>query len=196
MFDIELGTLAMNSARIFRVILDAMARPGAVLKLVENSDASSPLFSNTNAVIRTLSDFQSPLWLSPTLNIETIIRQIKFQTGAPVVTRPAESVFAILTAQEASGEVEKFNVGTDEYPDRSTTLLIQVDGFNNTDVELAGPGLKVPVGFGVSNLSKTFWTEMMVNHTLYPLGVDVIFISPESIACCPRSTSIVLKESC
>ena len=195
MSDIEPGTLTMNSARIFRVILDAMARPGAVFKLDENSNASSALFSNTNAVIRTLSDFQSPLWLSPTLNTDTIIRHIKFQTGAPVVGAPAEAAFAILTAQEAPGEVGKFNTGTHEYPDRSTTLLIQVDGFNHTDVELAGPGLKVPIGFGVSNLSKTFWTEMMVNHALYPLGVDVIFISTQGIACCPRSTRIALKES-
>ncbi len=195
MSDIAHSTSAKDSARIFRVILEAMAKPGAVFELAENSNTPLPLFGNTNAVIRTLSDFQSPLWLSPTLNFDTIIRHIKFHTGAPIVAAPAEAAFAILTAQEAHGAVEKFNTGTHEYPDRSTTLLIQVDGFNHTNVELAGPGLKVPIGFGVDNLSTSFWGEMITNHQLYPLGIDVIFISPEAIACCPRSTSIVMKES-
>lgn len=193
MSDLSHNHAAMESALIFRVILDAMAKPCTPQNFHSTSGAPSPLFSNTSDLVNTLCDFQSAIWLSASFDTPDVTRHIKFNTGAPIVNIPREATFAILTAQQVS-EIGDFNLGTDEYPDRSTTLLIQVDGFDSDDVELSGPGLKLPISFGAAGLGVAFWAAMIVNHNLYPLGVDVIFISPTAIACCPRSTRIKIKD--
>lgn len=195
MFELAQNTAAMESARAFRLILDAMAKPGTPMSFVETTDAPDPLWSGTDQVIKTLCDFQSPLWFSGLLSKDDIVRHVKFHTGAPITRSSLEAAFAVMAASEVPLPLSSFNLGSHEYPDCSTTLLIQVSEFNNTDVELSGPGLKAPIGFGVTELGKIFWTEMISNHQLYPLGVDVIFISRIAIACCPRSTHITLKES-
>lgn len=187
-------TVAMESARIFRVILDAMAKPGTPQSLQSTSAAPVPLLANMDNVIKTLCDFQSALWLSPTFNTVAITRHLKFFTSAPIVSAEIEASFAVLTTQDLAGAVGLFNRGTHEYPDRSTTLLVQVKEMSNHDVELSGPGLKNPIGFGVRDLGAPFWAEMIANHARYPLGIDVIFIGPEAIACCPRSTRITMKD--
>jgi alpha-D-ribose 1-methylphosphonate 5-triphosphate synthase subunit PhnH len=41
----------------------------------------------------------------------------------------------------------------------------------------------------------SFWEAMAENHAQFPLGVDVIFVSPDAIAALPRSTAIRLQET-
>ena len=47
----------------------------------------------------------------------------------------------------------------------------------------------------VEGLDVGFWNEMMQNHDGFPIGVDVVFIAPDAICACPRSTAISLKET-
>lgn len=183
-----------ESAENFRVILDAMAKPGQPFALTPNDSAPSPMSAIMATIANTLCDFQSPLWLTPALNTEAVTKHLKFHTGAPLVKEPAAASFAFMNAIDGLLPLTAFAQGTHEYPDRSATLVIQVEGFGHGDVELSGPGLKAPIQFGVKPLPRSFWIEMIGNHSQYPLGVDIIFVGPHEIACCPRSTRIMLKE--
>ena len=186
---------ALESSRNFRVLLDAMAKPGHVFELSPSLDAIGPVFATTLMVAQTLFDFQTTGWLALELNNDAVRRYLKFHTGVPLVDHLAEAAFAVVSAKHKVPPLTQFGQGTHEYPDRSTTLIIQVEGFAADDVLLSGPGLKQPINLGAKNLPQEFWHEMKANHQSYPLGVDVIFVSVNAIACCPRSTRIALKES-
>ena len=60
---------------------------------------------------------------------------------------------------------------------------------------LAGPGIKGTVGFGVEGLAQEFWMAMAENHARFPIGVDVIFAAPQSLAAVPRSTAVQIEET-
>jgi alpha-D-ribose 1-methylphosphonate 5-triphosphate synthase subunit PhnH len=195
MADILFAPEAVASANAFRQVLNCMSKPGHVSKLEPYSDAPVPLFGTTAMLLTTLCDFQSAIWLSEECSNPAVLDHLKFHTGAPIVKEPAKAGFAIASARSGLPFLSRFSPGTHEYPDRSTTVVIQVDGFESEGVVLSGPGLKHPTSFGASPLKPKFWLEMIVNHRQYPLGVDVIFASPSHIACCPRSTAIFLQET-
>jgi alpha-D-ribose 1-methylphosphonate 5-triphosphate synthase subunit PhnH len=185
---------SVQSAQAFRSILQAMSKPGHAVNLAADPTAKSGLLPTTSVLIQTLCDFQTPIWLHHELAQDSTIRSIKFHTGAPLTSNPAEAAFAVLSATQKLPPLSAFAQGTHEYPDRSTTLIIEVEGFTPQGVALTGPGLKDVSHFGVQGLDVDFWQQLIANNRQYPLGVDVIFASPTQIACCPRSTTIMLKE--
>jgi alpha-D-ribose 1-methylphosphonate 5-triphosphate synthase subunit PhnH len=195
MADVAFSNDSMSSAHAFRIILDCMAKPGHVATLGGILDAPEPLYSTTATIAQTLFDFQSPVWLGSQFANRAIEQHLKFYSGVPLVRDPKTSAFAVASAMGGMPRLSEFAQGNHEYPDRSTTVIIQVAEFSTGDVVLSGPGLKQPVSFGAKPLDANFWQEMMANHQQYPLGVDVIFVSPSAIACCPRSTKIAVQEN-
>lgn len=189
-----MNQIAIDSSRNFRAILDAMAKPGHAVPFDPRVDAPAPLLAGAATIVQTLCDFQSPIWLAPEFATGDISRFIKFHTGAPIIEDLALASFGIVQASATMPSLSLFSQGTHEYPDRSTTLIMQVDSFTRNSVVLSGPGLKEPVSFGAHGLDPDFWQLMITNNQQYPLGVDVIFVSASAIACCPRSTRIQLKE--
>lgn len=194
MIEISVTQTAIDSSRNFRAILDAMARPGHALAFNPEGDAPAPLLAGVATIVQTLCDFQSPIWLGQEFATSDISRFIKFHTGAALTEDPELASFALLQASATMPKLSTFAQGCHEYPDRSTTLIIQVDGFTGDSVQFSGPGLKGQVNFGARGLSREFWQQMISNNLQYPLGLDVIFVSKAAIACCPRSTRVQLKE--
>jgi alpha-D-ribose 1-methylphosphonate 5-triphosphate synthase subunit PhnH len=185
---------AIDSAHAFRIIMQAMARPGVAVRLEAALEAPAPLYVTSAAVALTLCDFQTPVWLSPALRNERTVQYLRFHTGAPLVEQMEAAQFAFLPAEEWN-PVSLFAQGTHDYPDRSATLVIQAKQFNRRDVVLTGPGIKGAVGFGVEGLAQAFWAAMVENHARFPIGVDVIFAAPQSIAAVPRSTAVRIAET-
>jgi alpha-D-ribose 1-methylphosphonate 5-triphosphate synthase subunit PhnH len=145
------------------------------------------------SVAVTLCDYQSLVWLSASLNTSDVRKFLRFQTGAPLVTDRADSLFAFMTMAEACDDLDGFAPGTHEYPDRSTTLVVQCDGFKSEMiVELSGPGLKVPTACGVAGATEKFWLTLQKNCNRFPLGWDVLFVTQTQVMGLPRSTRIKL----
>ena len=79
---------AVDSAHAFRVIMQAMSRPGVPVRLEAALEAPAPLACDPAAVALTLCDFQTPVWLSPALrNDRDRAQYLRFHTGAPIVER-------------------------------------------------------------------------------------------------------------
>lgn len=186
---------AVDSAHAFRLIMQAMARPGIAVGMAAGLQAPAPLLATTAAVALTLCDFQTPVWLSPGLRNEKTIRYLRFHTGAPIVDRTEEAQFAFLLAAEECPPLACFAQGTHDYPDRSATLVIQSERFHSGTVKLTGPGIKGEVGLGVAGLARDFWFSMAGNHARFPIGADVIFTAPESLAAVPRSSAVQMVET-
>jgi alpha-D-ribose 1-methylphosphonate 5-triphosphate synthase subunit PhnH len=181
------------SAQNFRFVLNALSRPGTLQTMPQTIDPPSPLPGVAASVAVTLCDYQSPVWLSSSLNTSDVRKFLRFQTGAPLVTDGADSSFAFMTMAEACDDLDGFALGTHEYPDRSTTLVVQCDGFKSEmTVELSGPGLKEATTISIAGATETFWRAMQRNSKRFPLGWDVLFVTQNQVIGLPRSTRIKL----
>ena len=56
---------------------------------------------------------------------------IRFQTGAPIADDPAKAGFAFAVDMAGLPPLSAFAQGTDDYPDRSTTLILAVEAFGS-----------------------------------------------------------------
>lgn len=174
----------------FRNLLDAMARPGTIQR-TDGPEAPPPLASGLWAVALTLIDMETPVWLDPAADSKAVRAALAFHCGCPIVDDPAMAAFALIATPKAMLPLDAFNQGVPDYPDQSTTLLLQVDRLDTAGPPvLRGPGIEETARLGIGGVSEGFWSEVAANHRRYPLGVDMIFATGDAIAALPRSTAI------
>src|SRR5271154_6191458 len=112
----------------FRSVMDAMARPGNVQRVVASSGSPSPVMRGAAAIALTLFDHDTPIWLDPEMSeTSEVAKWLKFHSGAPVVTDSSICSFALIGDGRALPDLECFAFGSNEYPDRSTTVIVQVE---------------------------------------------------------------------
>src|SRR5262249_2303443 len=112
----------LSAQSTFRSVMDAMARPGTVQRIVPVAGTPAPMTPATAAIAPTLVDHETPPWLdTPMSPSKEVVRWLKFHTGAPVVDSSICS-FALVADGRSLPPLDRFAFGTNEYPDRSTTL--------------------------------------------------------------------------
>jgi alpha-D-ribose 1-methylphosphonate 5-triphosphate synthase subunit PhnH len=196
MTDLAFDETAVQSSQVFRTTMSAMSRPGKIHAFRPSVTSPQPLLPGAAAILVTLCDFHTPIYLAAALAGADVEKHLRFRTGAPIASHPSSCSFAVLAAGPGMPALTEFPQGTHAYPDRSATLIIQVPHISNGDhVTLSGPGIKSAATLDVGNLDDGFWQAMMDNHAGFPIGVDVIFVSPTSICACPRSISIRISDS-
>ena len=185
-----------DAQAIFRAVMDAMARPGTVQPvrlLAEPPQSLSPVAA---AIALTLCDHDTPLWLDPALKqTQAVASWLGFHAGAPLADTPADAHFALVGDPATLIALENFAQGTQEYPDRSTTLILQVASLaSGENLLLEGPGIERAALTAPSPLPRHFVEQWKQNRARFPRGVDLILAAPEGIACLPRTTHIRLSE--
>jgi alpha-D-ribose 1-methylphosphonate 5-triphosphate synthase subunit PhnH len=178
----------------FRCIMDAMARPGTIIGLSEPVEPPRPLSRGGAAVALTLFDQDSPVWLDGALAAEEDVAYwLRFHTGAPIVTDPKQAMFAVLSDPEQAPPFDAFAVGTPEYPDRSATLVLQVDSLEQGHtLILAGPGIRGTSILCARPLPADLPRRLAANRAHFPRGIDLLLVTEGAIAALPRS--VVLKD--
>ena len=117
----------LDSQSVFRAIMGAMAEPGKVFPTRDAATPPSPLSATAAAVALTLCDHDAPVWLDTTLRANAAVGSwLGFHTGAPMAHTPADAHFAIIAEPAGLIALDNFAQGTQDYPDRSTTLVLQV----------------------------------------------------------------------
>ncbi len=172
-----------DSAIAFRVALDVMARPGKIAK-ISGGTPPEPMSTSAGTLLLTLCDPETPVWLAPSLRGAQIKEWLRFHTGAPLVDSRSEAMFAVGRWSELL-PVTDFAIGTPEYPDRSATLIVEVEALENAGAILHGPGIK-----DTSELALPEVKAFRNNATLFPLGLDFYFTSGSRIAALPRTTKL------
>lgn len=176
----------------FRAVLRAMSSPGAVMSLGEGVAPPAPLRPAAAAVLLALCDFETPLWLSPTYAGSEVGAWLKFHTGAPLAKEPAGAAFALVDPTRDPLDLSVFAQGTAAYPDRSTTILAEIEALAaNAGLRLVGPGVNGEARLAVSPLPAHFAESWRINNEGFPLGVDMIFAAPGAVAALPRTTRIL-----
>lgn len=183
------GDPVLDAQSSFRAILDGLARPGRPQHTGGGLAPPAGLMPASYAIALTMFDAETPVWLSPALRTMAVTASLRFHCGSPLTQDPGRAAFALIAAG-GDAPLDGFARGEDRYPDRSTTLIWQVPDLDRgSPVRLAGPGIAGSVMIHPSCLPSGFWNQWAANHALYPLGVDLILVSADTVIGLPRSVA-------
>jgi len=179
-----------QSQLAFRALLDAMARPGRVVTVETEAGHPEGLAPALAAALLTLADLDTPVWLGPGFDTETMKAWLRFHSGAPLAAKPEQAAFALLDAAQMPA-LETFSFGTDESPERGATLLIQVPGLSGPSaMTWRGPGIRESVAMPFCGLDKRIWQQRAALAIEFPRGVDLYLGCGHDLVALPRSTAI------
>ncbi len=177
---------ATDAQSCFRAVLHAMSRPGTIASAGAGLLPPAPLDPATAAVLLTLADADTPLWLDPAA--ASAADWAAFHCGAPRAESIGEAAFACALTMPA---LSNLHPGTDLAPEESATLILQVPALGQgTPFRLSGPGLRAPALLRVEGLPDDFAAQWAANHTLYPCGVDLVLCAGERLCALPRSVRV------
>ena len=185
----------LSAQSTFRSVMDAMARPGAVQRIVPMAGTADTMMLGTAAIALTLFDHDTPLWLDPRMAESTdVLKWLKFHTGAPVIQDSSIAAFALISDGVLLPPLERFALGTNEYPDRSTTVIIQVESLDSgQNFELRGPGIDGVAMLQASIKPFDLFEQLRFNETLFPRGIDVVLVADDAVVAIPRTTRVASK---
>lgn len=172
---------ARQSSVAFRAAMIAMARPGEI-KAIKGAEAPGPISQSAATLLLTLCDRETPLHLAGAHDDAALRDWINFHIGAPLV--PAAEAMFVLGFWDALA-FDVLQIGTAEYPDRSATVIVEMEGLANQGARLTGPGIKESNALSLPDLA-----VFQNNHALFPLGLDFYFCAGDQLAALPRSTKV------
>lgn len=172
----------VDAARAFRSAMSAMARPGQIERL-GTAAPPSPLSSAAGTLLLTLADPETGVCLAGAHDTATMRAWLAFHTGAPIVAA-GQAHFAV-GMWEALMPLSQFSVGTSEYPDRSATLIVEMEDLRGEGVHLRGPGIKTTAALNLPDAE-----AMRANNAQFPLGLDFFLTCGARVAALPRSTQV------
>lgn len=179
-----------DSQRLFRQILQAMSEPGTLQKLTapyppQGSSIGSALWGT----LLTLCDLDTRLWIAPELNSREFREALSLHTGCRICEDARQADFALVTSLTLKSP-PTFAMGSDSYPDRSTTLLVVLDQLDKDGPwQLTGPGIETQRRLDVGN-ADALMALLSRNRSHFPCGFDAILSCGERLAAIPRSTRL------
>jgi alpha-D-ribose 1-methylphosphonate 5-triphosphate synthase subunit PhnH len=155
------------------------------------------MMRGTAAIALTLFDHDTPLWLDARMSESSdVTKWLKFHTGAPVVQDSSIAAFAMISDGVLLPTLERFALGTNEYPDRSTTVILQVESLDaGRSFELRGPGIDGVAMLQASIKPFDLFERLRMNEALFPRGIDVVLVADDAVVAIPRTTRVESKGS-
>lgn len=178
-----------DAQRLFRGVLDAFSHPGRIVELRDAPVGPGTLSPAATAFLLTFADRETPLWLEAGVDKQEVRDFLRFHAGTPLLSREA-ATFGVIIA--GGGEpFAGFAIGTDTYPDRAATLVIEVPALEGgRTTSWRGPGIDGEVRISIDGLGDGFWPAWAANHALFPCGVDLVFASGSRLIALPRSVAV------
>ena len=185
----------LSAQSTFRSVMDAMARPGSIQRIASTAGTPATMMRGTAAIALTLFDHDTPIWLDSRMSATPDVgKWLKFHTSAPVVVDASIASFALVGDPENLPVLDRFAFGSNEYPDRSTTLILQVESLSaGPVVELQGPGIDGTAALRASIQPRDLFERLAINATLFPRGIDVVLVHDDCIVAIPRTTRLVRR---
>ena len=182
----------LQSQTVFRAVMDALANPSTIQKVSTAVSIPQPLTAELASVALTLCDHDTSIWLDQKLAGQaSVLEYLGFHAGATVVEQPGRANFAFATAADQLPAFEQFNLGTQEYPDRSTTIVLAVAALTGgAELSVRGPGIKGHGHISPVGLPGDFLAQWAANRELFPRGIDLLLVAPGQVMGLPRSARI------
>lgn len=187
---------ALESQRIYRRLLDAMARPGRLQDLSEAPAPPAGLLRPSAGIALTLFDFETRVWLDPALRGGDSEAWLRFHCSCPLTDEASIAAFALVVDATGMPPLDAFDCGDVRYPDRSTTLVVQLPSLvDGTVIHLGGPGIDGRTQVAPAGLPENFWEQIEANHANFQLGVDLFLVDHERVLGLPRSARRVEADA-
>ena len=185
----------LSAQSTFRSVMDAMARPGSVQRIAAVSGTAATMMRGTAAIALTLFDHDTPIWLDGGMSATShVAKWLKFHSSAPVIADSSVSSFALIGDSKNLPALDRFAFGSNEYPDRSTTLILQVDSLTQGPaLELRGPGIDGIAILRASIQPHDLFEQLAINVALFPRGIDVVLVHDDAIVAIPRTTRLTAR---
>ncbi|MFH0256704.1 phosphonate C-P lyase system protein PhnH [Vibrio rumoiensis] len=212
------GDTIHDSQYCFRQLLTAMSQPGTLVEL-NLAQGFGCMMPASTQVLLALADNSTPVWLSNGFANDIAIREnLNFHLGCAILSSqkgagPLSGIqqkpsFGVISQQDMANfdwSQTSFFVGCEEYPDRSTTVIVEVAGLSTVPcslsesdgeppvvLRLSGPGIEHEARVVVQSLSSTAISAMLSQRKThkFPLGLDFILVSGEQVVALPRSTTV------
>jgi alpha-D-ribose 1-methylphosphonate 5-triphosphate synthase subunit PhnH len=170
----------------FRAVLEAMSRPGTLTAAGESLTVPTPLAPATAAVLLTLVDHDTPLWLDAAA--APARDWIAFHCGTGFTEQPGNAAFALALSLP---DLATLSPGTHDQPETSATVILQVASLREGPrYRLRGPGLRTDATLAVTGLPGDFASVWQRNRGGFPLGVDLVLCAGTTLAALPRSVTV------
>lgn len=183
-----------ESQSAFKAVMDAMARPGSIEDIKAVALPPAPLGAAAGAIALALCDHDTPVHLSPAMIDAGVQAWLAFHTGALITGERSEAAFAFVEAGASLPPLSTFAVGSQEYPDRSTTIVFELPALTGgPTLLLEGPGIDGINEIAPMGLPQHFESMWAENGALYPRGSDLVLAAGNQILCLPRTTKIRKK---
>lgn len=180
----------------YRVLLDAMSRPGTIHSLPDRTLATPEGILPTSALVAlTLMNGDVSFWTGD----ESVREYLVFHTGGkPEIPARADFVFLVGADAENGGPIMlEMKTGTLPYPEEGATAVIDVRGLHKDPfpgslaLRLAGPGVDGSITVYVNGLDARLLENTREMNAEFPLGIDLILTDPQGrLLCLPRSSQI------
>jgi alpha-D-ribose 1-methylphosphonate 5-triphosphate synthase subunit PhnH len=196
-----------TSQATFRRALEALASPGRSRSLALPSLATfappAPLSTAMGALMLTLLDAETSLWLSPAFDTQLLRAWLPFHTGVRITQDIGRARFAAVRADELDAQLWcALQRGSDEQPQDGATLLLEVAGLSHglghrridgLALTLTGPGIETRQRLAVAGVDVGVWELRRDDEALFPQGVDLLLCSDTMLVGLPRSTHLSLE---
>ena len=161
-----------ESQAVFREVMECVARPGRITRF----------------------DRAPQVWLDPALADSEAEAWLRFHCGCPLTVKAEDAAFAIVTDMVKAPNLAAFNQGDAKYPDRSTTVILQIASLEGGPVvTLSGPGIRTTTDISPQGLPQDFWTQIETNQAQFQFGVDVLLVAGDQLLALPRTTTAQIK---
>lgn len=179
----------LNAQQVFRRLLEAMAQPGTLTELDCPLEPPRPLAPATAATALTLFDADTRVWLDRQARSPEVETFLRFHCGCPLVADAKAADFAICLAWPE--DFCAFAWGEPDYPDRSATLIVQVERLEEgSGLRLSGPGIRDAAEIALSPCPADLAARWAAVRTNFPLGLDLILTAGRRFCGLPRSLTI------
>lgn len=165
----------------FRLLLEAMARPGKCYPLTTVPEEGPCVL----AVLSTLLDAEVTL-----ADPHDLLRSDDWPMLQATSASVEQADYIVCDGSHAPSFTPK--LGTLPSPEQSATLILVVDELGAGDIQLrlTGPGIADTETLQISGLDKQ-WLAMREDWVCaFPLGVDLILVDGKSLAALPRTTKV------
>lgn len=179
-----------ESQRVFRAVLDALARPGTLGRLPSIPGFPAPLLPPL-----ALADLTTPVCVLA--DDDDWTGTVRALTSAPVTVLPEARLVAALRPVTAR-ELGEIRVGTATAPEDGALVTLAVGGFpgsfragasEGSPFRLIGPGVRGSVGLRVAGLPDDFIQARRRLVETFPAGADFLLVAPDgTLAGLPRTT--------
>lgn len=181
----------LESQAIFRRALHALSRPGDIVDIDCRAEFPHGMHRAAGGLLLVLLDQDTRLWLAPSVASESIAAYLRFHTGCRLVERHVEADVAFIGGTEELPRLASFALGTEDYPERSATVVIQLERLvSHAGWTLRGPGIAERSTFAPSGLDDRFVRQWCELNQWFPRGIDVFLTSGSRLAGLPRTTRI------